>query len=372
MVDTSTPDYSAEALKALADALHHLAREQRRLEALGAEASAEEIRALLAAARSAFTQLYRDYGGAASAAPALTMAELIAGYWRSMDEQKEAISTGLHILDDALGGGFLPGRLVILLGAPGSGKTTLANQIAETIANHGRPVVYVTGEDTPMQLLAKTMARVANLDYTICWRGYRNRKAEIDHALSLVYERTSAERLMYVHDTGGLDLEQIRDHARKHFARFPEGEKSGGPGLLVIDYLQRFARSMRSASGLELRELVGKLTEDLRSLGRELGCTVLALSSQNRANGYAGFGKEGGQPIASAKESGDVEYACDVMLALAKESEKVAKDYAPGPGHTMSGLRIVKNRQGEADKTLVLDWYGSRQHFTVAGKGTSA
>jgi replicative DNA helicase len=357
--DAPHGDYSADVLKALQTAIDNTAKERRQVEALGAEVTKEQIQALLSSARSAFAQLYRDYGGHAEAAPVVTLADLAGSYWDEVKKRRQGISTSLPDLDKAMGGGFQPGKLVILLGAPGSGKTTLANQMAEHIADAGRPVFYMTSEDTPGMLLAKTLARVYNIPYSAVLGGYKAVEAEIIDALEKVRRRTSAQRLAYLHDTGALNMEQLQERASAHFQRFPESEQ-GGSGVLVVDYLQRLARSLRRIGGRaeELRAAVTDLTEQLRAVAMELDCTVLALASQNRASGY-----KDGDAMASAKESGDIEYTADVILALAAPEKA-----QPVNEHKPMNLRLVKNRLGESDKTLPLDFYTTRQQFTVGSK----
>jgi DNA repair protein RadA/Sms len=60
------------------------------------------------------------------------------------------IPTGLAEVDRVLGGGFVPGSVVLLAGEPGVGKSTLALQIAAGLAP--RAVLYVSGEESPEQL----------------------------------------------------------------------------------------------------------------------------------------------------------------------------------------------------------------------------
>jgi DNA repair protein RadA/Sms len=61
------------------------------------------------------------------------------------------LATGLPELDRVLGGGLVPGSVVLLAGEPGVGKSTLALQLAAGI--HGsRPVLYVAGEESPEQI----------------------------------------------------------------------------------------------------------------------------------------------------------------------------------------------------------------------------
>jgi DNA repair protein RadA/Sms len=60
--------------------------------------------------------------------------------------------SGLRELDRVLGGGVMPGSLVLVGGDPGIGKSTLLLQLAETLAAEGRRVLYVTGEESVEQV----------------------------------------------------------------------------------------------------------------------------------------------------------------------------------------------------------------------------
>jgi DNA repair protein RadA/Sms len=62
------------------------------------------------------------------------------------------LATGLDGLDRVLGGGLVPGSLVLLAGEPGIGKSTLLLQVAAELARGHGPVVYVTGEESAEQV----------------------------------------------------------------------------------------------------------------------------------------------------------------------------------------------------------------------------
>src|SRR5213083_3245597 len=61
------------------------------------------------------------------------------------------LATGIRELDRVLGGGLVPGSLVLIGGDPGIGKSTLALQLAGALARDGRVVLYVSGEESPRQ-----------------------------------------------------------------------------------------------------------------------------------------------------------------------------------------------------------------------------
>jgi DNA repair protein RadA/Sms len=63
-------------------------------------------------------------------------------------EDVKRITTNINELDRVLGGGIVPGSLILLGGEPGIGKSTLTIQIANTINN----TLYISGEETRNQI----------------------------------------------------------------------------------------------------------------------------------------------------------------------------------------------------------------------------
>ena len=63
----------------------------------------------------------------------------------------ERISSGIAEFDTLLGGGIVPGSLVLLGGPPGAGKSTVLLQLAAHAARRGERVVYVCGEESAPQ-----------------------------------------------------------------------------------------------------------------------------------------------------------------------------------------------------------------------------
>lgn len=267
-------------------------------------------------------------------------------------KQHPPIPTGFKVLNDMLNGGLDPETLVIILGAPGGGKTTLTNQIAVHAADGGRPVLYVTSEDTPFRLYSKTLARQGQMNYKDVLRGKDEYKEKIKETLKLYKESNAAQLLYYLDATSGCEMATIREKATEVFNK----HKDCGEGILVIDYLQRLARSQqtyKSGNG-DVRMAVTMITEEIRSIASELKCTVIALAAQSRQSGYGTANS-----LTSAKESGDVEYTADVLITIGEDDNR-----PPVTPHLKSRvLHIAKNRQGE-EGLISFDFYGARQQFT--------
>ena len=66
-------------------------------------------------------------------------------------EKEERIKTDFEELNRVLGGGIVPGSLVLIGGDPGIGKSTLMLQIMGTIAQSHK-VLYVSGEESASQI----------------------------------------------------------------------------------------------------------------------------------------------------------------------------------------------------------------------------
>jgi len=62
------------------------------------------------------------------------------------------MTTGIADLDRVLGGGLVPGAVILIGGEPGIGKSTLVLQAASAISEAGHAVLYVTGEESAAQL----------------------------------------------------------------------------------------------------------------------------------------------------------------------------------------------------------------------------
>lgn len=69
----------------------------------------------------------------------------------TIGESSARLNTGIDDLNTVLGGGILPGGVILLAGQPGIGKSTLLLQVTATVA-HDTPVLYVSGEESAAQV----------------------------------------------------------------------------------------------------------------------------------------------------------------------------------------------------------------------------
>ena len=111
---------------------------------------------------------------------AVTSAEVIAV--SAIDSQDESrILTGIKELDRVLGGGLVPGTLILIGGDPGIGKSTLMLQALHGLSQNGQKVLYISGEESVRQLGLRSK-RLATLSADILAVS----EIEIDAILAIV------------------------------------------------------------------------------------------------------------------------------------------------------------------------------------------
>jgi DNA repair protein RadA/Sms len=144
---------------------------------------------------------------------------------RITSDENKRFKTGIEELDRILGGGIVPGSLILLGGEPGIGKSTLALQLALTFNDNS--VLYVSGEESEEQisLRAKRLGKTNQSCY--------------------VYSDTDLENIL-------LQAENLK------------------PGLIIIDSVQTISTDMlESSSGsvTQVRECAAQLLKYSKTTG---------------------------------------------------------------------------------------------------------
>src|SRR5436305_5838997 len=102
----------------------------------------EEVRRVIGAARGGAR---RDGPRRDSAAAPVALGAVAAA-------QHERLGTGISELDNVLGGGIVPGSLILIGGAPGIGKSTLTTMALANLVAAGRRTLYVSAEESAAQI----------------------------------------------------------------------------------------------------------------------------------------------------------------------------------------------------------------------------
>jgi len=121
--------------------------------------------------------------------------------------------TGLPELDQVLGGGLVPGSVVLLGGEPGVGKSTLMLQAAAGLVRQGLRVGYVCGEESPRQVRL------------------RARRLGLDHADVLLFSGETLQPVLAAAEEAAVDFLVI-DSIQTVAVEGVEG-RTGGPAHLT-------------------------------------------------------------------------------------------------------------------------------------------
>jgi DNA repair protein RadA/Sms len=157
-------------------------------------------------------------------------------------ERSERLRTGIGELDRVLGGGLVPGSLVLLGGSPGIGKSTLASMALANLAAAGGKTLYVSGEESASQI------------------------------------RRRAERL----GERALDVPVLAEHSLEAVLAAVEAER---PAACVIDSVQTLvAGEAAPGSVASVREATGALLE----AAKRLDVTMILIGHVTKDGSLAG------------------------------------------------------------------------------------
>jgi DNA repair protein RadA/Sms len=137
---------------------------------------------------------------APSLAQAVPSVALSAG-----DDDVDRVSTGFDGIDRVLGGGLVPGSVLLLAGEPGIGKSTLLLQLVSKIAGSGNTCLVVSGEESHAQVASR--ARRLKVDpRTISFAPGRDLEQVVATAASERPFLLAVDSIQAIRDTSGTQM----------------------------------------------------------------------------------------------------------------------------------------------------------------------
>ena len=229
-------------------------------------------------------------------------------------ETYKPYKTELTFFDDLLGGGVIRQSIVQVLAAPSAGKTTLCQQIAEEMANHGKKVLYFNFEMSNEQMLAKAISyRLAKksdgakkpISATDILQGYNwddYKRERIINELN-EYKQTAAQYITY---TNALtDIENIKDLLQEIGDRAAQSGKQA-PAVFV-DYLHLIT----GAGYGDNQEIIKNAVKCFKDYAIKYKTVVFLIVAVNRDSM-----KNGQISLYSGRDSSAIEYSGDYVLSL--------------------------------------------------------
>lgn len=275
--------------------------------------------------------------------------------------------TGFAKLDEALGGGLYSG-LCLIAAAPSEGKSALAMQIVETIAEQqGRDVLVFSFEMSQTQLISRSISR---LTYEIGDRWSEQAMTALEvlqgnkwDTLSTAktsrlnpaierYEKNIAPHLWLIDDaepTTGAIMNIIKQFEAAH---------PGQPPIILVDYLQLLGTGERS-----FVEECKDISLALKKYAIEQDTIVFAISSVNRQ------GQQFGNSMTTLYGSSFAEYGSDTLLMIdfTQIKQRVPdadKDELKRHPIREMTITIQKNRMGRTGVEVPFYYAAAYNHFT--------
>lgn len=223
------------------------------------------------------------------------------------ESERKGVSTGLRDLD-RLVGGLCKSNLIIIAGRPSMGKSTLAVQVAESVACKD-PVIVFSLEMPKREIGARFLKYHEN-------RVGKGQAIAHSNDLNLLIDDKPAVTIAHIRS-------QCRKMKRKH-----------GLGMIVIDYLQ-----LMQGTGDNRNQEIGTISRGLKTIAKEFDIPVIALSQLSRKVDDRADKK----PLMSdLRDSGEIEQDADLIIFVYRDEV-----YFPNTDFKGTAELIVKkNRNG--------------------------
>ncbi len=258
------------------------------------------------------------------------------------------VRTGYRDLDN-MTAGLQRSDLIILAARPAMGKTTLVTNLAYNVATIAKQsVLFFSLEMSKEQLVDRMLADASGVD---SWNIRTGNLSDDDFSKLSEAMGEMAEAPIYIDDTPGLSVLEMRTKARRQAHEAPLG-------LIIVDYLQLMQASGRS-DGNRVQE-VSEISRGLKLIARELNVPVIALSQLSRS-------VESRSPqipqLADLRESGSIEQDADIVMFIYREAY-----YNPETEReNVTDLIIAKHRNGPTGK-VELYFHPERLRFMSLDK----
>lgn len=216
------------------------------------------------------------------------------------------IPTGYKDLDDMLAG-LQRSDLFVLAARPAMGKTAFVLNLAHSIATKAsEPVLIFSLEMSKEQLVDRMLAMESGVD---AWALRTGNLTDADFEKIGQAMGTLSEAPIYIDDTPGLTVSDMRTKARREMHLHPLG-------LIIVDYLQLMSGGSRFGSQANRVQEISEISRGLKIVARELNVPLIALSQLSRS-------VESRSPqipqLSDLRESGSIEQDADVVAFLYRE-----------------------------------------------------
>lgn len=245
--------------------------------------------------------------------------------WRQENQgQLLGQKSGYEELDDTIDG-FQDGRVYVIAGRPGSGKTAFALALSEGLARNGKPWFYFSLEMTGKSLAKRMLVRASRVFNTKFRSGAFSDHDNQSLAAGIVKLKNIP---VHVDETAGLSIAQIR--SRLKAAQIKHKDIGG----IIIDHIGLVKKDNNKTD----TEAMNIIADELLRMAKDFECPMVELCQLNRGV----EGRMDKRPLMSdLKQSGKIEENADVIMLLYRA------DYYDKQERPITEVDTAKNRDGE-------------------------
>jgi replicative DNA helicase len=255
------------------------------------------------------------------------------------------VPSGLHAVDN-ITGGFQPGKLYLVAGRPGMGKSAYAGVCMRNSAKEGYGNLGFLLEMTAEGYAARQLGQAARVN---SFRAEHGRISE-NELKSLTEGSRELEQLpIWLDDEPGLDLAEIKSRARKGVAQHDVD-------IVWIDYVQLIKNTANSRE----QEVAG-ISREMKGLAKSLDIPVVALAQLNRSVDKRGG--DGRPKLSDLRDSGQLEQDADMVQFVYRAEQYGIEVDEHGNSTDGLGEIIVAKHRGGPLGTATLAWNADYAEF---------
>lgn len=179
---------------------------------------------------------------------------------------------GIHIgfpTFDSVTNGVRGGQLMVIIAAVKEGKSTMLLNVAHNVYMNGHNVLYVSVEMPKEQVERRFDARATGLSYSKIRDGRLNPMEEQIYKQCLTNQKAKTNKF-YTIDSHNCSTSYLRSKIKTFPHKFD---------LVVLDYLTLIQPSVK---GKDQWESIGKVTEEVRAIAREMNIPIITAAQANR------------------------------------------------------------------------------------------
>ena len=237
---------------------------------------------------------------------------------------------------DRLTSGWQKSELTIIAARPSMGKTAFALSMARNMAiDHGKKVAIFSCEMSSIQLVNRLIVAETDIPGGKIKNGRLNEEEwkQLDSRIKRLVQAP-----IFIDDTPAITITELRAKCRRLMAQHKLD-------LVIIDYLQLMTGPQNSGSR---EQEVSNISRSLKSIAKELGVPVIALSQLNRSAELRGGSKR--PQLSDLRESGAIEQDADMVVFIHRQDKFGIVEFEDGSSTKgIAEIILAKNRNGPVD-----------------------